>query len=778
MKDKKKLLKITGTIVFLIAYTVLLVILIPLLNWQPIVPIDDEKTPTSAGYIEITKMSTDITVIPDKYNTGVSPSVTLTKVSGDGLFGGVTYKLGSGGQLGLDLLYSNTNLGSKIVIENMDFSAYPFIFLNDTALTTNKEVIFRNCNFSSVKASRTGSKVKYTFENCTLLSFNGSDCTFDKCKFGGSSSDALNPFKNVTVTNSYISDLAHYVADGSTHTDGTQIFGFKDVDAENIHFYNCRYEVPPIKSLETASYVNACFMVSVEASNGKNISFKNMIINGGGYSIYTTANSPFTLSNILIENVSVGASARWGTFYNKNTTSGVTINNVNNTNSLYVASVWKTSDSNINLSVTNDTNQERTLLVVTKEGEYKFSIPATPTYDQMSSSYTFKDFPFDMLMTVPASDWVVCYDITDNLNKQIRYETWTSETALVAASTLGIKTDVANETVGSSTPVLDSDALSPAPPTSEVVTSPAPVVDPNAVVLTGAAGKSITYTLYQSGKLVLSGSGATTNYNSRSLSPWTEYADSINEIILEGDITTIGTQIFRGLKNVTSVNLPESVVSVGSNAFISCTSLTDLKIARATIVIGDYAFHGTALKNVVYSGTQTLWNQVSIGKFNAPLLNAAIQVVNEIIATGTAGASITWSLTDLGVLELSGTGATYNYNSTKASPWTAYADKITTIKVGEGITSLGSQLFRNNKILTSVTLPSTLTMIGSNAFINCSSLTTITIPASVIQINDYAFHATGLTTVSYLGTSDQWKTIKFGRYNVPLTSSTLTFVQQ
>lgn len=56
-----------------------------------------------------------------------------------------------------------------------------------------------------------------------------------------------------------------------------------------------------------------------------------------------------------------------------------------------------------------------------------------------------------------------------------------------------------------------------------------------------------------------------------------------------------------------------------------------------------------------------------------------------------------------------------------------------------------------------------MTSIGDEVFSVCTSLKSITIPASVTWIGNYTFYGcTGLTTVNYKGTEQQWDTMVQG----------------
>ena len=116
----------------------------------------------------------------------------------------------------------------------------------------------------------------------------------------------------------------------------------------------------------------------------------------------------------------------------------------------------------------------------------------------------------------------------------------------------------------------------------------------------------------------------------------------------------------------------------------------------------------------------------------------------EPVTSGTCGKDITWNFdTETGTLTLTGTGNTKTYQSdgvlSRQAPWAHLREQITTIVVGEGITSLYPGPFCHCTSLTSVSLPSTLVNISDDAFYGCTSLTEIELPANLKDIHSHVF---------------------------------------
>lgn len=120
--------------------------------------------------------------------------------------------------------------------------------------------------------------------------------------------------------------------------------------------------------------------------------------------------------------------------------------------------------------------------------------------------------------------------------------------------------------------------------------------------------------------------------------------------------------------------------------------------------------------------------------------------VSAATTTGSCGTSADYTLTDDGVLTITGSGAIeknafsklagYSNNN---SSFTAYLS-IKQVIIGEGITEVGEQAFLQCENITSVTLPSTVTKIKAKAFKDCTSLQTVNFPGGLTNIETQAFN--------------------------------------
>ncbi len=90
-------------------------------------------------------------------------------------------------------------------------------------------------------------------------------------------------------------------------------------------------------------------------------------------------------------------------------------------------------------------------------------------------------------------------------------------------------------------------------------------------------------------------------------------------------------------------------------------------------------------------------------------------------------------------ISTSSTGSRLLWNGSTGSANSAYQNAIQAVRLGSGITSIGSYAFGYCYSLSSITIPNSIVSIDSSAFNSCYSLKSITIPSGVTIIASYAF---------------------------------------
>ena len=237
----------------------------------------------------------------------------------------------------------------------------------------------------------------------------------------------------------------------------------------------------------------------------------------------------------------------------------------------------------------------------------------------------------------------------------------------------------------------------------------------------------------------------------------------LTSVTIPNSVTSIGSSAFRGCSGLTSVTIPNSVTSIGSYVFSSCSGLTSVTISDSVTSIGDYAFWGC-------SGLASITIPNSVTSIGADAFCGC---------SGLTGVTIGNSMKSIGEDAFYGCRSltTVNWNATSCtsagssySPIFKNCSNLTTVYIGDKVTTIPSYAFRGCSGLTSVTIPNSVTSIGSYVFSSCSGLTSVTISDSVTSIGEYAFvGCSGLTSV-HISDITKWCAISFRGYDAnPLT---------
>lgn len=121
-----------------------------------------------------------------------------------------------------------------------------------------------------------------------------------------------------------------------------------------------------------------------------------------------------------------------------------------------------------------------------------------------------------------------------------------------------------------------------------------------------------------------------------------------------------------------------------------------------------------------------------------------------VIFGGTTG-KLTWTLTEDGVLTITGEGPMPDYRdggTSETPPWYPHVNRISSLTIGEGVTRIGDYAFMLCSFVTKVVIPESVTSMGDWAFKGCTGLQEAYIGDGVTEIAAKAFaECTALKTV-------------------------------
>lgn len=322
----------------------------------------------------------------------------------------------------------------------------------------------------------------------------------------------------------------------------------------------------------------------------------------------------------------------------------------------------------------------------------------------------------------------------------------------------------------------------------------------------------------------------------------TDSIDAATSIIIESKydglpVSSIESGVFMDKKNLTTIEIPDSVINIGFRAFFGCSALKKLTIPDAVVNISRQAFAETTIYNdetnwengvlyinnhliaadstqignsyVVKSGTRNISEQafkncetleqitlpdglISINKEAFDNCNKITEFIipNSVTSIGSMAVHNCKALTQI-TLPFIGSGAQLNSPEYTHIGWIFGAGShisnqyvlpsaLKSVTITAPCKQIGNNAFFSCSKLKNIIIPDSVTNIGDSAFESCTGLTEITIPASVISMGENIFkNCTNLETINFQGKPSYIATGLFSRcenltkFVVPSSVSTI-----
>lgn len=222
------------------------------------------------------------------------------------------------------------------------------------------------------------------------------------------------------------------------------------------------------------------------------------------------------------------------------------------------------------------------------------------------------------------------------------------------------------------------------------------------------------------------------------------------EIQIPDSVEEIGAGVFQNAERLTRVRIGTGLKSMESEVFSYNVSLKELFIASTQLErVGKSQFRlvhrlTECVGPADCVGITELRKQIELIRQVSSCEDALLQDGISAVAAdgkradldgyihGELSDTVRYSLRAIDgeyyALEIAGTGDMPEWDSKKNRPWQHMTEKITEVRVAEGITSIGNYAFSGLTSLLSVSLPGTVNRIGVCSFGECIALTQLRFP--------------------------------------------------
>ena len=239
---------------------------------------------------------------------------------------------------------------------------------------------------------------------------------------------------------------------------------------------------------------------------------------------------------------------------------------------------------------------------------------------------------------------------------------------------------------------------------------------------------------------------------------------SLVSVRFPAGITQIPNSICSGLSSLESVTIPEGVTTIGQYAFSGCGSLKTVRLPASltTVKTGAFSQCSGLSSGDVYVDDDwfNMQDKISFEASNTTIQNAAWHYREY---GGELSTGLRWVLQPNGCLEISGDGPMPDFASNTEQPWFSVRGYVSSLSVGDGVSSVGNNAFRalprltaasiggdvtrlgvqafiSDILLADINLPEGLSSIGNNCFTSCNALSAVTLPQSLSTLEYGAFY--------------------------------------
>ena len=288
------------------------------------------------------------------------------------------------------------------------------------------------------------------------------------------------------------------------------------------------------------------------------------------------------------------------------------------------------------------------------------------------------------------------------------------------------------------------------------------------------------------------------------------FYDNVTSAVIGGKATTVANSLFYGQRKMTSISIGNSVTSIGNYAFYDCGAPSDevemtLTLSDNLTTIGENAFYSCeALKSLTLPSSLKL---IGGSAFSSASI-ASIVIPESIDSIGESAFENCKKLTSIRIEDSDkplrmreGYYRPVHYcdapktvylgrNLILTEDGTPFETAVTSVEIGDKVTTITPRMFADNSLLTSVIIGKGVKTIGNNAFYQCGNdesvneltitlgenitnicenafcycwkLKSITLPSSVKLIEGYAFYETDLTDITIPASVDSLGGRAFG----------------